>query len=476
MQLAEGWLRNGEVCCRWTHRLFPLLILGVLSLGLTGDAPEPEQRVVGVPYGNEILVPSNQLLAPAGQRVQFRGRPVDLALSPTGNTVAVLLPNLVQLFSPSGELLRSIRLRIASLGGLAFTPDGAWVASSQANGAEGGDSIALADVSDTVGVRYLPLPLNSVPAGLASDASGENLYVALNRLNAVGKMDLRRGELVQTVSVGVAPFGVAITPQGDRLFVTNWGGQHPTAADPRGISSGTATLVDARGIASSGTVSVIDPANFNVIAEIPVGLHPSGIQIRPDGGLAAIANANSDSVTLLDTRSLQVVDTIPIPAFPSGYFGSSPATVAFSPNGNWLYVACAGNNAVAVLERDGFSYALRGFVPTDWYPVALAVGRLRPDAETVYVANSKGIGSRSGVPGRYSVLAATGTINIFPGGTASITDWDSISFVNDPFRNAVTPENSPQNLRALGIEHVFLIIKENRTYDQVLGDLGRGNG
>ena len=452
---------------------FVSVILGVLCLGLTGDLPEPQWMIVGTRYGNQVLVPSNQLLNPAGERIEFPGRPVDIALSPNKDVLAVLLPTTVRFFTASGEPLRTVRLQIASFAGLAFTPDGIWIVSSQL-GPGGNHSIAMADVKGEYGVAYMPVPRNSAPTGIALDRAGANIYVALNRMNTLGRLEIATGEVVQTVPVGIAPFGVAITPQGNRLFVTNWGGRRPEAGELSAGSAGTRVLIDERGVASSGTVSVIDVASFRVLAEVPVGLHPSGIQISPDGRLAAIANANSDSLTLLDTGSLEVVDTIYLPAFPQGYIGSTPTAVAFSPGGEWLYVACSGNNAVAVLERQGQSYALRGFVPTDWYPVALAVSP-SSKGDMVHVANSKGIGSRNATR-LFRVSQALGTVNIFSGGTASIAEPDAVSFTNHPFQNATAPTDSPQNLKELGIEHVFLIIKENRTYDQVFGDLGQGNG
>jgi len=281
--------------------------------------------------------------------------------------------------------------------------------------------------------------------------------------------------VVATVDVGVAPVGLAITPDGSRLFVTNWGGRHATAGEPTALSFRTPTLIDERGVASSGTVSVIDVASFQAIAEIPVGLHPSGIQISPDGRVAAIANANSDSVTFVDTSSLEVVETVSLPSFPEGYLGSSPTSLAFGPTGQWLYVTCSGNNAVALLEREYPTYRLRGFIPTDWYPVAVATGVSQEGGETVFVANAKGIGSRNATRD-YRVTHVLGTLTIFPGGEATASQTETVAFANNPFRNAALPSSAPENLARLGIEHVFLIIKENRTYDQVLGDLDRGNG
>ena len=220
---------------------------------------------------------------------------------------------------------------------------------------------------------HLALPTGSLPSGLAFDPGGGILYVALNMSHEVARVSLKGNAVTATAKVGIAPLDVAVSPVTNRLFVTNWGGRRPEAGDETAGSAGTKTVVDSRGVVSTGSVSVIDLASFSVVAEIPTGLHPGRIRMSPDGLIAAVANANSDSVTLIDTRALRVLDTVAIPAWPRGYTGSSPTSLAFSPTGQSLYVTCGGNNAVAVLQRSGPTYRLKGFVPTDWYPVGVSV-------------------------------------------------------------------------------------------------------
>ena len=450
----------------WAEALGRIITALLLYLAIQ----QPETMWVGTRYGDRVLVPSNQVLNPAGRRIEFSQRPVDLALSPQGDLLAVLLPRSIRIFTAEGQSLRTIRTSAdSSFLGLTFTADGQRLVVSQS------ESVSVVPVSGATGAVTIPSPAKSSPAGLALDRTGTVLYVALNRLNQVARIDLAEGRVTATVNVGVAPLGVALTPGGDRLFVTNWGGRRPRTGEPTLASAGTATLADEHGVAMSGTVSVIDTASFQVGAEIDVELHPSGIRISPDGRLAAVANANSDSVSFLDTATLEVTGKINVTAFPINYLGSSPTALAFSPDGQRLYVACGGNNAVAVLVSRGAQWVLEGFVPTDWYPVALAVSRAAEGGETVYVANSKGIGSRDG-RSPYSVYNVLGTVNIFSGRIASAATLEAAAEANDPFRRAAPPPGSPANLRELGIRHIFLIIKENRTYDQVLGDLGKGKG
>src|SRR5262249_49124811 len=151
---------------------------------------------------------------------------------------------------------------------------------------------------------------------------------------------------------------------------------------------------------------------------------------------------------LVDTDTLTVTDTVPIPAFPQGYAGSSPTAVAFSPSGRWLYVACGGNNAVAVLEqvrrpitpRDPTSprretFRLRGHVPVDWYPVGLAVHSDVDGTETVFAANAKGIGSQHVGNGAGVRSQQIGTIVSFPGRNKSLAS-SMVSESNNPFAGA----------------------------------------
>jgi DNA-binding beta-propeller fold protein YncE len=458
-------------------------------------ATSPELWRIGQQDSGLVMVPTNQMLNPAGKRLAVANRVVDIAFSQRAGILAALLPSGIKFFSADGTSLRSIPLPLASFMGLAFTPDGQRVAASLAP-SNGDHSVALiAPLNRTEAPISISFPRGSVPAGLAFDQDGSNMYVALNRSNLVARVDMGLQQVVQEVQVGVAPIGVAISPQGDKLFVANWGGRQAQSGENAANSSGTPVLIDEHGIANSGTVSVIELPAFRVVREIDVGMHPSSVQISPDGKLAAVANANSDSVTFVDVGALKIIDTVKIPSFPEGYAGSSPTSLVFNSSGSRLYVTCAGNNSLAVLEPlmappayyshrpsgrarlDGnLRYRLRGFVPVDWYPIAIAIRSGSNDQDTVYVANAKGIGSGTNSANNFTVVNARGSINILSGSDLKAFSTSEVALRNDPFRGTVFPPDSPKDLGTLGIDHTFLIIKENRTYDQILGDLDRGNG
>jgi YVTN family beta-propeller protein len=466
---------------------FSLLLLSLLCLvqaGVAFQITPPGQMTVGQAYGNQILLPTNQVLSLAGNRVQFPGWPVDLAMSPGGDRLAVLMADGIQIMSVEGSSLGYIPLHKGSIGGIAFTPDGQSIVTGQLGKT---DSLIASNIATGEAVTLASFPGGSLPSGVAVSRAGDRIYVALNGSDTVAAIDVAGHTVVATGRTGVAPFGVALSLDGSRLFVSNWGGRHPGPGDTTANSAGQPVAVDERGIASSGTVSIFDANSLSFLGEIPVGLHPGSVQAAPDGRILAVANANSDSVTLIDTVTLQVLDTVPVPAFPLGYTGSSPTAVAFSPTGKWLYVACGGNNAVAVLERvrrgtfpqtgglmsNRGIFRLRGYVPVDWYPVALAALSSSDGTETVFAANAKGTGAHPG-SGQFNARAnIAGTVVSFAGGSNSLATFQ-VKSNNEPFSGS--PEADGPSLKDLGIEHVFYIIKENRTYDQVLGDLGQGNG
>jgi YVTN family beta-propeller protein len=215
----------------------------------------------------------------------------------------------------------------------------------------------------------------------------------------------------------------------------------------------------------TGTVSVIDTATDEV-REVEVGLAPAGMALSPDGRTVAVANAHSDSITLIDTESLAATE-VKIPAYPEGTAGSIPAQVAYSPDGGTVYVLCGGTNAIAVV-RGG---KLQGALPTGWFPSGIAVD----GKGTLKVLSIKGTGNTAVAAGNFNSRAYEGTLQSIPAPRAQ--EWQAglreVKAANQPrFAKA----GGVENLRSLGIEHVFLIIKENRTYDQVFGDLKQGNG
>ena len=381
------------------------------------------QRVnIGPTSDGRIVVPTNQVLTPAGRQVLFPGRPSDVVLSPEKRLLAVLShKEVLTINTESGEISGRIKISGASYKGIVFTPDGAQLLVStsvsaktaekegvslriivESNGdLEAGEPISLkhvvntdaADSKDTTlsadGVtRY---GANQLPAGMAVSADGKLVCAAINMANQLVEIDLATNPVVRQFPVGNAPYDVVLA--GDKAYVSNFAGRVPSKDDTTGAAGhGAAVKVDpVRHIASEGSVSVVDLATGKVAFEILVGLHASSISVTPDGRFVIVANADSDTMGVIDVSSNEVVETISTQPNPDLPFSRSPNAHVFSPDGNRLYVSNGTNNAIAVFDFAPPMTTLKGLIPTVWYPAGLAIDT---DRNSIYVANLKGIGSR----------------------------------------------------------------------------------
>ncbi|MEX2232764.1 MAG: bifunctional YncE family protein/alkaline phosphatase family protein, partial [Cyclobacteriaceae bacterium] len=322
------------------------------------------------------------------------------------------------------------------------------------------------------------------PGGFAIDEPRSYLYVTLNRNNAVGIVNLRTNKFEGHVSVGIAPYSIIIN--GDKGYVSNWGGRVAVESDKTAMSAGTPVVIDpVTGIASSGTVSVIDLKTFKVIKEIKVHLHPSGMALHPGGSRLYVANANSDLVSVINTQTDEVIKDINSKPMAELPFGSAPNALAVSRDGRTLFVANGGNNHIAVIDLQ--TDAVKVLIPTGFYPGAVV---LSMDGNKLFVANTKGVGGRYLAPGAkgYNSRSHLGSVSFIPIPSEKVLEAYTVK--------AATNMRLPRITEAMNLEqvkekivpvptrpgeksvfkHVLYIIKENKTYDQVFGDLKQGNG
>ncbi|HEY2014179.1 MAG TPA: bifunctional YncE family protein/alkaline phosphatase family protein, partial [Bryobacteraceae bacterium] len=304
----------------------------------------------------------------------------------------------------------------------------------------------------------------------AFSPDGATAYVAFSRNNTLGVVDVASHELKKEIEVGNAPFGVAVSKDSGKIYVTNRGGRRARPNDTTAPSSGTAVVTDpVTGSSSTGTVSIVD-AETLAVSETAVGLAPAQLTLSPDGKTVAVTNGHSDSVSLLDTKTLGRSD-VKIPSFPEAALGSQPTATAFAPDGKTIYVASGGNNAIAVIRQAGKNWKVEGAVPTAWFPTAVAVA----EDGSLRVLNAKGVGNTQKKDGTFSSLVYEGSLERIPaltplqvvGGTREVRG------ANSPVYEAA---GGVAKLAELGIQHVFLIVKENRTYDQLFGDIAKANG
>jgi YVTN family beta-propeller protein len=353
-------------------------------------------------------------------------------------------------------------------------------------------------------------PLPPSPMALPNELviSTENdqdyLYVVLNGNNQVVKINVNSAQTIWTKPAGVAPYGMALI--GMRLFITNWGGPMPAdtmGKQTAGVPYGSTYIDPKTGATAKGTVQVIDASTGDLIKEIPVGLHPNSIVASKDGHFLYVANANSDNVSVISVKTMQVVEIIPVQLMnnKNGYIGDSPNALAINDLGTILFVANGLDNAVAVVKLGSNAAvagagktSIQGFIPTEAYPGGLLV-----DGHTLFVTNLEGEGSRvstkdfkaTEVPqdvtayNSHHQLATLSVVPI-PGSSLLKQYTDRVKTLNLTFREEIAqllprkniaPKPLPDRIGEPSVfKHVLYIIKENRTYDQVLGDMPGGKG
>lgn len=483
----------------------------------------PDTAAVGPAGPNRTVVPTNQVVRPAGKQIPLPGlRPQALALSPDGRLLAVSgkTSELVILDPATGEIRERVELPSEELKetmpeipssnllepdvkgqlsytGLVFSPDGRRLYLSNVNG-----SIKAFSVGPDGGVRpshSLSLPAanaprreEEIPAGLAVSPDGRKLYVCGNLSNRLLEIDPETGLVFRTVDVGVAPYDIVLA--GGKAYVSNWGGRRPGPGDLTGPAGrGTEVRVDAaRRIASEGSVSVVDLAAGAAAKDILTHLHASALALSPDGRYVVCANAASDNLSVIDTRSDEVVETIWAKASPADLFGASPNALAFSPDGKTLYAANGTQNAVAVIlfSPGDRSSRLAGLIPAGWFPGAvvfdarrggLAVANIKGHAvEPRYDKSTGGTGFNSHqYYGSVSLISLPEPSELERMTVAVYENYhrDRVEQALAEPRGGQRPRPVPERIGEPSVfKHVVYVIKENRTYDQVLGDLPAGNG
>lgn len=460
------------------------------------------------------LMPTHQLIRPAGQSVEFGGRPVDLVASPDGRTIYVKdNRGVVALDTASWQVKQELKFSAggSSWHGIVVTRDGSRLFASTSQDllweikVTTGGKLELArripmigptlkadeaSVSGAAGAGFkeaLRAKGDSAPCGLVLSDDEKTAYVCLSRNNTLGIVDLEAGKVVKEIAVGVAPYDVVVLAGGKKALVSNWGGRRARVGDKTAKSAGTDAVVDERGVASSGTVSVVDIEQGKETAQIVTGLHPCDLEQDAARGRVYVANANSDTVSVVDTSTLAVVETISVKPDSNLAFGSAPNALSLSKDGRTLFVANGGNNAVAVVslaQLSGEKSAESGFIPAAWFP-----GGLINDGQHLYIANTKGFGSRNQSKDKKGLNSHNhlGTVSkvAIPDAAALRTHTRQVMAdarvpemlrAWDKSQSQRTPVPVPRRLGEPSVfDHVVYIIKENRTYDQVLGDLPQGN-
>ncbi len=516
--------RMNETCRLGLRAVRILSIVG--SAAVLAQAQNPQtsnpNRTVGPQNDGSIVVSDNQTLTPAGKIIEL-GSPVrakSIALNPNGktNSGAVLLmgsPQPIMVFNTvTGQVVQrfipafmkgaeSTSSKAGSFTGITYSADGKWLFFSQDD-----NHVVIANVNPQTGLLTngqsvdLPEPpadgrpyykakaIN--PGGIAVSGDGQRAYVALNVANALGVIDLAGSpaKLIAQIPVGNAPNSVVI--HGKYAYVSNEGGRPATSEDYTNYSDGTRIVADRKdAFAITGTVSVVDLPAGKEVKAVKVGLHPAGMTIS--GSDLYVANAYSDSLSVIDLNTGAVVRTIDLSVpIAGGVFGSGPNGIAVTDDGR-AYVTLGQANAVAAINLQGRdAHPVLGYIPTGYFPTSIAYDKVH---KQLVVADDKGLGThvpaRSGGLSGFSTHEDTGTVNLIPLPNANqLARFSKQVFDNNHWNLTTNIEVGPEYVDAhavpvavpghIGepslIQHVFLIVKENRTYDQMLGDVSWGNG
>jgi YVTN family beta-propeller protein len=467
------------------------------------------QNQVGTQYPNGLQVSDDQLIQPLGDRLvtQF-GKFMGSTVSPDGRFLAATSADksvALQIFDLSSYKLIwtagtasavNQPLTDGTVGqeGPTYSPDGKFLWLPQQNEL----TRFPVNADGTLGTpSSFSIPAVNGRSALVGQTTyspdGTTLYAAINGQNTVIALDPNSGAVEHTWNVGIAPRELSFV--GGKLYVSDEGGRQARPGDTTMGSYGTQVPANGYlGTSTTGAVSVIDPANPSAaVGSIPVGLHPTAMY--RSGNALFVANTNSDTVSVIDTTTNHVVQTIDTRPWPSSTVGYEPDGIALTQDGH-LLVTLGRANAVAVYRYDGtpkdpVSYI--GLLPTDYYPANVAtVG------DQIVVTNTRGIDARGPAITTYK---GQGTVPVSGHDTHSTTasltrftlpsDRDIARDTATVFAQNGWGKNDVQQVsnsnaapvavpKRIGdpstIKHVFLIVKENRTYDQLFGDMSEGNG
>jgi YVTN family beta-propeller protein len=402
-------------------------------------------------------------LSPAGRQAELGGLPLKLLRIP-GTKYLLAASNgyrehfLAVIDAEAERVVQRVPIQEGWMG-LAVGPAGDVVYAS----AGGQDKILVYRFAGGV-LSYLhdiPLSVRAFPAGLAVNSKGDRLYVAANGDHTLKVVDPSQRRVLNAIPVGAKPYTCVLSRDERFAYVSNWG---------------------------EDTVAVIGLRENNVFRTVQVREKPNDLVLDKEGSRLFVANGNRNTVSVIDTTSLRVREEIDIALSPKSLPGSTPNALTLTEDGRTLFVANADNNALAVIDvsSPGKS-APKGFIPTGWYPTAIAIDDARAK---LVVANGKGTASVSNAAvwdERVEGMRNPGYIAGMLHGSLSFIDIPDAHTLsrysqqvhrNSPAgRNVATQHKPPFRLGANSpIRYVFYIVKENRTYDQIFGDMKEGNG
>jgi YVTN family beta-propeller protein len=486
-----------------------LMVAGATALAIAG-AGSAAVYASTTGFGNEqadhsynggLVLPDDQVIKPLGDRLVINnGKIMSSAVSPDGTHLAALTADgsasltIVNLQNFTVQQLvgnsagDNPRISDTSVGqaGPTYSPDGSTLWVPQAGGYArfpvNADGTVGAPTTISIPADGSKLPL---PAQAVFSADGSTVYADVNGQNRVVAINAATGALGQSWPVGIAPRGIVRI--GNKLYVSDEGGRMPTPGEPTINSYGTQVPANLEtGASTTGTVSVINLADPNApVGTINVGLHPTAMYAA--NHTLFVTNTFSDTVSVIDTGSNKVMQTIATQPWPEAQVGYDPSGVTLTSDGH-LLVTLARANAVAVYRFNNAHAPVRyiGLLPTDYVPSAVnAVG------SQIVVSNTRGIDDQrpdSAGPSAHNTHDTTSSLTKFTLPSDHATErytaqvfknngWTHGSVRLASHHDHAVPMPVPVRIGDPSpIKYVWLIVKENRTYDQQFGDIQSGNG
>ena len=482
-------------------QLLGALVASALVFNSAQAAAKPTTTLPGLQRDGSVLLPNQWSLRPVGKQVPVGDFPIQVALHPDGKFAAVLHSGYGQhevriLEVKTGRPVSQVAID-ESFYGLAWAPDGKTLFVS------GGGAEVIHAFDFKAGYLVTPRQLalrpateQGVPSGLAVSGDGRALYVAESWGQRVEKISAVDGKVLWVRSLAAAEGAATTQHEGERV---------KPAADPAAPFPYTCLPDEKNGrvyvsLWARSAVLVLDAKNGVEIARWPVGSHPNEMVLGRDGRLF-VAESNFNSVSVIDTATGRVSEKLTASLYPNSPPGSMPNSLALSPDGELLFVANANNNNVAVFEIETVGKARSlGFIPVGWFPTSVRVSQ---DGKTLIVANGKGITSAANPRGPFPGSPVPRDLQEYIGGlmqgTVSLIDlpaekkraeqfgaWSKIAYTCSPLDAGATVRGA--TARPAGnpipgkvgepspIKNVIYIIRENRTYDQVFGDMPEGDG
>jgi YVTN family beta-propeller protein len=417
-----------------------------------------------------IVLPNGWALSSAGHTLQLGDLPLNVVASSTGKYLAVTnngqSKQSVMLIDPTTEtVLDEIEIK-KSWYGLSFSAD-----ESKLYASGGNDNMIVIykiesgklSLSDSI-VLGNPWPVKISPTGLTLDDQKNTLYITTKEDSSlyIGDIITKKSE---RIFLGHEAYTCLLSPDKKKLYISVWGGDE---------------------------VAVFNTETKKIETTIATGSNPNDMVLTKNGKFLFVATANDNAVSVIATSSGEVVEVLSAAMYPGSLAGSTTNALALSKNEERLYIANADNNCLAVFDvsEPGEGRSL-GFIPTGWYPTSVKVWN-----EKIFVTNGKGGSSLPNPRGPNPYIRRNDSVQYIGGlfkGTLSIIAEPAVKeleiysaavYKNSPY-NKVTEQTAsgevgnpiPRNADTKSpIRYVFYIIKENRTYDQVLGDMPEGNG